>query len=162
MKPPVSPIPAGYHSIHPYLTVRDAGRAIAFYKELFGAIEVVRLTFPGTDAVMHAELKFGDSIVMLGEEAPHMNVHSPLKFGGSPVSLMHYVADVDALFARAIAAGCTPIVPPADMFWGDRFGKFVDPFGHVWGVATHIADPTPEEMEAGAKAMAAGPDDAKP
>lgn len=162
MKSPVSPIPVGYHAIQPYLTVRDAARALAFYQDLFGATEVVRLTVPGTDAIMHAELKFGDSIVMLGEEAPQMNVHSPQKFGGSPVSLMHYVTDVDALFARAKAAGCTPIFPPSDMFWGDRFCKFVDPFGHVWGVATHISDPTPEEMEAGARAMAQLPDDAKP
>ncbi len=151
MSHPVSPIPAGYHSLQAYLALRDTAKAIEFYQGLFGAVEIVRLRYPGSTRVMHAELKLGDSILMLGEEAPEMGVHSPLQYGGSPVSLMHYVPDVDELFAKARAAGCTILMPPTDMFWGDRLCKFVDPFGHVWGVATHIADLTPEEVEEGAR-----------
>ncbi len=147
----IPPIPPGYHSLQAYLVLRDAAQAIQLYQQIFGATEQVRMNYPGSDKVMHAELKIGDSILMLGEEVPEMNIHSPAKYGGSPVSLMHYVTDVDAVFARATAAGCTPVMPPTDMFWGDRFGKFIDPFGHVWSVATHIADPTPEEIEEGAK-----------
>ncbi|HAB18963.1 MAG TPA: VOC family protein [Verrucomicrobiota bacterium] len=151
MSAPAKPIPDGYHSLQPYFIVRDATKALAFYKDLFGAVEMVRMTIPGTDKIMHAELRIGDSVLMLTEESPEWNAHSPQKYGGSPVSVMVYVANVDALFAKATAAGCQAVMPPADMFWGDRFCKFVDPFGHVWAAATHIADPTPEEIAEGAK-----------
>jgi PhnB protein len=153
MSNPAKPIPDGYHSLQPYLIVRDAAKALEFYQTVFSATEVVRMTMPGGDQIMHAELRIGDSILMLSEEAPNWNVHSPVKYGGSPVSLLLYVADVDAQFARATAAGCTPIAPPMDMFWGDRYCKFTDPFGHVWAVATHISDPTPAEIAEGARKM---------
>jgi PhnB protein len=150
-----TPIPLGYHSLQSYLTIRDAAKAMSFYCDLFGATEILRMPGPDGVALMHAELQFGDSVLMLSEESPAYGTKSTLTLGGSPVSLMHYVPDVDAIYAKAMAAGCQTIFPPSDMFWGDRFCKFVDPFGHIWGVATHISDPTPEEMEAGRKAMLA-------
>jgi PhnB protein len=147
----VKPVPDGYHSVTPHLVVRDAAKAIGFYAEAFGAEELYRM--PGPDGtVMHAELMLGDSRVMLGEEAPQMGALSPQTIGGSPVSLLLYVKDVDASFARAGAAGCTAQMPPTDMFWGDRYGKLQDPFGHQWALATHVEDVSPEEM---AKRMAA-------
>lgn len=146
-------IPPGYHALQPYFTVRDAAKAIAFYHDLFGAEETVRMLMPDGKTVMHAEVKIGDSVLMLSEENLEWGTQSPLALGGTAVSLMHYVSDVDALYAKAIKLGCASMMPPADMFWGDRFCKFVDPFGHQWGVATHLKDPTPEEMEAGRKAM---------
>jgi PhnB protein len=148
-----SHVAPGYHTVQPALTVRGAAKAIEFYVALFGAVEVSRMPQPGSDKLMHAEIRIGDSVVMLSDEFDQWNVHSPQKYGGSPVSLMVYVPDVDALFARATAAGCRSISPPADMFWGDRYGKFTDPFGHAWGVATHRFDPTPEQLAEGAKAF---------
>jgi uncharacterized glyoxalase superfamily protein PhnB len=147
----VKPIPDGYGTVTPHLVVRDAAKAIEFYAAAFGAEERYRMPGPG-GVVMHAELKIGDSIVMLGEEAPQMGASSPLAIGGSPVSLMMYVKDVDASFARAGKAGCTVRMPPTDMFWGDRYGQLQDPFGHHWALATHKEDVSPEEM---AKRMAA-------
>ena len=147
----VKPVPDGYHTVTPHLVVRDAAKAIDFYAAAFGAEELYRM--PGPDgAVMHAELMIGDSRVMLGEEAPQMGALSPQTIGGSPVSLLLYVKDVDASFTRAGGAGCTIQMPPTDMFWGDRYGKLVDPFGHKWSLATHKEDVSPEEM---AKRMAA-------
>ena len=99
--------------------------------------------------IMHAELKIGDRVLFLGDEAPEMGAPSPQTLNGSPVSLMHYVKDVDAVFARAVAAGAKPVMPPADMFWGDRFGSVTDPFGHRWSLATHKADLTPKQMQKG-------------
>ena len=146
-------IPVGYHSLQSYFTVRDAAKVIAFYRDLFGAEEIVRMLMPDGKTVMHAEVKIGDSVLMLSEENLEWGTKSPLSLGGTPVSMMHYVADVDGIHARAVSMGCQSLMPPTDMFWGDRFCKVVDPFGHQWGVATHIKDPTPEEMEAGRKAM---------
>jgi len=147
----VKHIPDGYHTITPHLAVRDAAKALGFYAEAFGAEEMFRMPGPG-GIVMHAEVKIGDSIVMLGEESPEMGTLSPKSMGGSPVSLLIYVKDVDASFARAGKAGCTVKMPPTDMFWGDRYGKVEDPFGHQWALATHKEDLSPEEM---AKRMAA-------
>lgn len=153
---PTPHIPAGYHALQPCLIVRGAAQAIEFYKDLFGAVELSRMPQPGSDKIMHAEIRIGDSVVMLGDESEQWGVFAPPKFGGSSTSLMLYVPDVDAVFAKATAAGCQTIFPPADQFWGDRYGKFTDPFGHLWGVATHKFDPTPEQLEEGAKAFGAG------
>jgi PhnB protein len=141
----VKPVPDGYHTVTPHLAVRDAAKAIEFYAKAFGAEELFRMPGPG-GVVMHAEVKIGDSIVMLGEENPQMGASSPQTIGGSPVSLLLYVKDVDASFARADKAGCTVDLPPTDMFWGDRYGKLQDPFGHHWALATHKEDVSPEEM----------------
>ena len=144
-------IPDGYDALIPYLCVRDAARAIEFYKNLFGATEVHRMTWPGGTLIMHAELKIRHHALMLGDENPQFHFLSPLSLNGpSPVGLMFYVPDVDAVFQKAISLGATAAMPPADMFWGDRYGKFIDPFGHVWAVATHVKDMTPEEMQRGA------------
>lgn len=150
----VPPIPEGYHSIQAYLIVRDAERALGFYQKLFEATELTRMLQPGTGKIMHSELRLGDSVLMLAEESEAWGVFSPAKYGGSPVSLMHYVPNVDAIFDKAVAAKCDILMPPTDMFWGDRFCKFKDPFGHVWGVATHVFDPTPEQLAAGAQQFA--------
>jgi len=148
----VNPIPDGYHTVTPHLAVRDAAKAIEFYARAFGAEERFRMPGPG-GVVMHAELNIGDSIVMLGEEAPEMGASSPQTIGGSPVNLLIYVKDVDASFARANKAGCSVQMPPTDMFWGDRYGKLVDPFGHHWALATHKEDVSPEEMATRMAAM---------
>ncbi len=141
----VKPVPDGYHTVTPYLTVRGASGALEFYAKAFGAEE--RFRMPGPDgSIMHAEMRIGDSFVMLGEECPQMGASSPQLLGGSPVSLMIYVTDVDASFARATSAGCTAQVPPTDMFWGDRYCKLQDPYGHLWGIATHKEDVCPEDM----------------
>jgi PhnB protein len=148
----VKAIPTGYHTLTPYMTVRDALRAIEFYKQAFGATE--RGVMKGPDGkVMHAELKIGDSIVMLGEESPAYGALSPLSIGGSGLGLHIYVEDVDSAFDRAVKAGAKAEMPVSDMFWGDRYGKLVDPFGHKWSIATHKADLSPEEMERGMKEM---------
>jgi PhnB protein len=148
----VPPIPAGYAGITPCLIVRNADRAIAFYQEVFGAKEVLRLDGPeGT--VAHAELRIGEGIVMLGEEMPAMGYKDPLAFGGSPVSLLVYVPDVDTVIERALAAGAEAKRPVADQFYGDRNGTIVDPFGHQWTIATHIRDVSKEEMQAAVAEM---------
>jgi PhnB protein len=142
----VPPIPPGYAGVTPYLIVRDAARAIEFYKKALGAAEVLRLD--GADGkVMHAELKIGAGFVMLGEEMADMGYKGPLAFGGSPVSLLVYVPDVDAVFARALEAGAETKRPVADQFYGDRSGAIVDPFGHQWMIATHVRDVSKEEMQ---------------
>jgi PhnB protein len=142
----VKPIPPGYHTVTPYLTVKGAGQAIEFYKRAFGAQEVERMAGPDGKSVMHAELKIGDSIVMLSDEFPQMGTRSPQTLGGSSGYLFLYVSDVDAAFKRAVDAGAKATMPPADMFWGDRFAKVSDPFGHEWGMATHKEDLSPEEI----------------
>ena len=160
-RPParVKPIPAGYHTVTAYLTVRDAARAIDLYKTAFGAVETVRM--PGSDGktIVHAELKIGDSIVMLSDEIPGMSTcKSPESLGGTTVSLFLYVRDVDNAFKRAVDAGCKVLRPLEDMFWGDRFGALTDPFGNQWSMATHKEDVPPKEMARRAQAaMAAKP-----
>lgn len=142
---PVSPIPEGYPRISPYLVVQDAKRALGWYAEALGAREIARL--PGAnDTVMHAEFRIGDSVVMLGEAMPEMGAVGPKHLGGTPVSLVCYVEDVDAAFARAIAAGATAERPPADQPFGDRMGTLLDPFGHRWHLSTHIEDVSMEEV----------------
>jgi PhnB protein len=141
------PVPEGFHTITPSLCVQDGARAIEFYKKAFGAEELMRMAGSDGTGIMHAELKIGDSIFFLNDEYPEMEAFSPKHFGGTSVSLMLYVDDVDKWFTRAVGAGCTIDMPLADMFWGDRFGSVEDPFGHSWGLATHMKDMTPEEMK---------------
>lgn len=139
-------IPEGYHSVTPYLCVKDAASAIKFYKQAFGAMETVRLTAPN-GKVGHAEIKIGDSHIMLADEFPDMGVYSPQSLGGSPVTLYLYVEDVDALAAQAVAAGAKLVGEVEDQFYGDRSGKLADPFGHIWNIATHKEDVTLAEIE---------------
>jgi len=141
----VQPIPIGYHSVTPYLMVRDAARAITFYRNAFGAEEVMRLDGPD-GKVAHAEVKIGDSHVMLADEMPDQAIVGPQTLGGAGVSLMLYVDDVDATFAQAIAAGASVRRPVANQFYGDRVGTLVDPFGHVWSVGTHREDVSVDEV----------------
>jgi PhnB protein len=140
----VNKIPKGYHTITPSLTVRNAAEAIAFYKEALGAEERVRMSSPD-GKISHAELKIGDSIIFLADEIPAMGNKSPQTLGGSSGSLFLYVEDVDQFYERAVHTGAKPTMPPTDMFWGDRYGTFVDPYGHSWGVGTHVEDLTAEE-----------------
>jgi PhnB protein len=142
----VKPIPEGYHSLTPFLTVRDAVRAIEFYKQAFGAQE--RGVMKGADGkVMHAELKIGDSIIMLSDEWPEFGALSPLSSGGAGMGLHIYVDGVDAAFDRAVKAGAQVEMPVTDQFWGDRYGKLKDPFGHKWSIATHTRDMSHDEMK---------------
>ena len=146
MAPANKPIPEGFHSVTPSLIVRDAAKAIDFYKRALGAQELVRM--PGPDGkIMHAEIKIGDSIIFLGEENPQMNVKSPQTLGGCTGTLNIYVPNVDEQFKQAVSAGGKETMPVADQFWGDRYGAFVDPFGYQWGIATHKEDLSPEEMK---------------
>ena len=146
MANPVKPIPEGYHSITPYLIVKGAAAAIDFYKRAFGATELVRM--PGPDGkVGHAELKIGDSPIMLADEVQEMGAVSPQTLGGSPVSILLYVEDVDAVFNRAISAGAKSVRPVEDKFYGDRMGSLADPFGHHWHIGTHKEDLSPEELQ---------------
>lgn len=149
----VKPVPEGFHTVTPHLIVRNAGAAIEFYKQAFGAEELFRM--PGMDgkSVMHAELRIGDSTIMLCDEFPEMGAKSPEALGGSPVTVHLYVTDADKAFSQAVEAGATATMPLQDMFWGDRYGKVSDPYGHQWSIATHIADLTPEEI--GQRAAAA-------
>jgi uncharacterized glyoxalase superfamily protein PhnB len=141
----VKAVPDGFHTITPHLTVRDAHRAIEFYKQAFGA-EVLNLSpAPGGKKVMHAALKIGDSILMLNDEFPEWGVEPPAT-GGSGVTLHIYIENVDAAFERAVSAGATVKMPLMDQFWGSRYGQVVDPFGHTWSLATHIRDVSEEEM----------------
>jgi PhnB protein len=152
----VKPIPDGYRTVTPYLTLSRAAQAIEFYKRAFGAQEGERMTGPDGQSVMHAELRIGDSYVMLSDEFPQMGSRSPETLGGTTGAIFLYVPDVDAAFKRATEAGATAVMPPTDMFWGDRFGKLVDPFGHEWAMATHKEDLSPEEIrQRGVVAMAA-------
>jgi uncharacterized glyoxalase superfamily protein PhnB len=148
----VKAIPDGYHTLTPYMTVRDAARAIEFYKQAFGAVEKGVMNGPD-GKIMHAELRIGDSIVMLADEFPQYGSMSPLSTGGAGMGLHIYVEDVDSAFDRAVKAGASVEMPVSDMFWGDRYGKLADPFGHKWSIATHKADLSMEEMAEGAKAM---------
>jgi PhnB protein len=141
----VKPIPDGYSSVTPYLIIQGAANALDFYKKAFGAEERFRMDHQGS--IMHAEMKIGDSVVMLADEFPDMGYVAPQKLGGTPVSMMIYVDDVDKMFARAIAAGAKEKRPVKDEFYGDRTGTLQDPFGHVWSIATHVEDVSKEEMD---------------
>lgn len=147
------PIPDGYDALIPSLIVRDAARAIDFYRDVFGATELMRMNYPDSPKIAHAELKIRAHVLMLGDENAQMGVLAPQPSETSPPrSVMIYVSDVDAIFQKAIAKGSKPVMPPMDMFWGDRYAKFVDPFGHLWGVATHTKDVSQAEMAQGAAA----------
>ena len=146
--------PAGFHTLTPYFAVHDATAAIEFYKKAFDAEENSRMDGPG-GSIMHAEIQIGDSVLMLGDEAPEMGSSSPKTIGDSPVGVLINVEDVDAAFAQAVDAGAEVEMPPMDMFWGDRFCKVKDPFGHKWSLATHVEDVDDEEMAKRAAAMAA-------
>jgi PhnB protein len=141
----VKPIPDGYRTVQPYLTVDDAAKAIEYYKRAFGATELMRMPMPPHNKIAHAEIKIGDSIVMLSDEFKEMGGVSPKTLGGSPCATFLYVEDVDKTFKAAIDAGGTVKMPPSDMFWGDRYGMLTDPFGHQWSIATHVEDVSPEE-----------------
>jgi len=142
----VKPIPTGYHTVTPSLVVRGGKQALEFYKKAFGAKELGAMYMPDGQKLMHAEIQIGDSRIMLGEESQEMGAVSPQTLGGTPVSLNIYVEDCDVLFNQAVAAGATPKMPPSDMFWGDRYGKVTDPFGHGWGILTHREDVSEAEM----------------
>jgi PhnB protein len=142
---PVKPIPQGYHSVTPYLTVNDATKALDFYKRAFGAHEIMRMDAPNRK-IGHAEIKIGDSIIMIADEMPGSGNKAPQTLGGSSAGLFLYVEDADAVFQKAVQAGSQVVAPLADMFWGDRFGTVKDPFGHSWSVATHKEDVAPAEM----------------
>jgi PhnB protein len=147
-------IPDGYDSLIPTLIVRDAAKAIDFYKDVFGATELMRMAYPDSPKIAHAELKIRNDVLMLGDENPQMGAFAPQGGASPPTGVMVYVEDVDAVFNKAVGKGAKGMMPPMDMFWGDRYGKFIDPFGHMWGVATHKKDVTPEEMAQGAAAWA--------
>lgn len=151
----VNPIPEGYHSVTPYLSIKGAAEAIDFYKKVFGATELFRMPGPG-GKIGHAEIKIGNSPIMLADEYPEMEFVSPETLGGTPIGLMIYVDDVDTMFKGAISAGATEIKPLQDQFYGDRSGTLKDPYGHVWTVATHVEDIAPEEMERRAAAAHGG------
>jgi len=148
----VKAIPEGFHSVTPYMIVRNAARAIEFYKQAFGAVEKGVMNSPD-GKVAHAELQIGDSIIMLGDEFPEMGALSPQSTGGAGMGLHIYLEDVDAAFDRAVKAGAKVEMPVADMFWGDRYGKLADPFGHKWSIGTHKRDVSMEEMEAAMQQM---------
>jgi uncharacterized glyoxalase superfamily protein PhnB len=139
-----NPIPDGFHTVSPHIVIKGAGQAIDWYKKAFGAEELFRMPAPD-GSIMHAEIRIGDSPIMIAEEFPTMGVKGPKSIGGSPVTIHLYVKDVDKVYNQAVAAGATAAMPPADMFWGDRYGKLIDPYGHHWSVATHMEDLTPEQ-----------------
>lgn len=141
----VKPIPQGYRTVTPYLTVNDAARALDFYKRAFGAQEVMRMDGPG-GKIGHAEIKIGDSMIMLADEMPGMGNQSPKALGGTSGGVFLYVENADSVFNQAVSAGAQVEAPLADMFWGDRYGRLKDPFGHSWSVATHKEDVAPAEM----------------
>lgn len=145
MSSSVKPIPDGYSVVSPYLIIRGAAKALDYYKLVFGAKERMRMEMPG-GAIGHAELQLGDSVVMLADEFPQMDCRGPESYGGSPVSLHMYVADVDAVVAKAVAEGAKIKRPVQNQFYGDRTGAVVDPFGHTWHLATHVEDLSPEEI----------------
>ena len=142
----VQPIPAGYHTATIYLIVKGGLKALEFYKKAFGAVELMR--FEGPNGTLgHAEIKIGDSPIMLADEFPEMGHKSPTTLGGTAAGIMLYVPNCDAMFAKAVSLGATVMKPLADQFYGDRSGTITDPFGHQWTIATHIEDVSPEEME---------------
>lgn len=142
----VKPIPQGFRSVTPYLTLNDTSRAIEFYKRAFGAQEVMRMDGPN-GKIGHAEIKIGDSIVMLADEMPGMGSQAPQTLGGTTCGVLIYVENADTTFNQAVSAGAKVEAPMDDMFWGDRYGRLKDPFGHSWSVATHKEDVAPAEMQ---------------
>lgn len=151
-KAKVKPIPDGYHAITPYLIIDGAARAIEFYHRAFDARELMRIPAPN-DRIGHAEIKVGDSVIMMADEHPEMDARAPKHYGGSPVTLLLYVTDVDKQFKQALAAGATEVRPVADQFYGDRSGVLKDPFGHTWHLSTHKEDVSMEEMNRRMAAM---------
>ena len=151
----VKPIPDEYRAATPYLSLSEAARAIDFYKQAFGAREVMRMPAP-QGKIGHAEIRIGDAPIMLADECPEMNFRSPQSLGGSPVNIVIYVNDVDALVNQAVAAGAKLLRPVQDQFYGDRMGVLQDPFGHSWSFATHIEDVPPEELQKRAAAHSGG------
>jgi uncharacterized glyoxalase superfamily protein PhnB len=146
---PVKPVPDGMHTVTPHLVCAGAAKAIEFYKKAFGATEIMRLS--GKDGkLMHAQVRIGDSSVMLVDENPEWQIQGPTALKGTPVTIHLYVKDADALFEAAVAAGAKALMPVQEMFWGDRYGLVQDPFGHNWSIATHVRDLTPEEIQAAA------------
>ena len=151
----VNPIPEGYHSVTPYLSIKGAAAAIDYYKEVFGATELFRM--PGPEGkIGHAEIKIGNSPIMLADEYPDIEFVSPQTLGGTPVGLMIYVDDVDTMFKQAISRGAKEVKPLQNQFYGDRSGTLKDPFGHVWTIATHVENVAPEEIERRAAAAHGG------
>ena len=152
MTEPARPIPEGFHSVTPHLVCAGAAAAIDFYKQAFGAVEVGRMPMPD-GRLGHAEIRIGDSRVMLADAFPEYGSKGPQDLQGTPVFIHLYVEDADAVFAQALAAGAKPVMPLADMFWGDRYGQVDDPFGHRWSIATHKQDLTIEQMQEGMQQM---------
>lgn len=144
--PDVKPIPEGFNSVSVYLIVPNSVEALEFYQKALGAETLARMPGPDGKSTMHAEMRIGNSTVMLSDENPQWDMKSPKTLGGSPCSLHLYVNDTDAFFNRAVEAGCEVKMPPMDAFWGDRYAKVADPYGHQWGIATHIEDVSEEEM----------------
>lgn len=142
----MKPIPQGFHSVTPYMICKGAAEAIEFYKKAFGAVEVMRMAGPNGQ-IGHAEIKIGDSHIMLSDEHPEMGIYSPQHYGGSPISVLLYVENADATVNAAVATGAKVTRPLKDEFYGDRAGTVVDPFGHQWYVHTHIKDVSPEELQ---------------
>lgn len=151
----VKAIPAGHRTVTPYLTIKNGVKALEFYKKAFGATESYKLLMPD-GRLGHAEIRLGDSVIMLSDEFPEFGGKAPQTLGGSAVSIHLYVEDVDALFKRALAAGAKERKPVMDQFYGDRSGQLEDPFGHLWWVATHKEDVAPEEMQKRVRAMFGG------
>ena len=153
-KTAVKPIPEGMRTVTPHLICAGAGEAIEFYKKAFGAVELSRM--PGSDGkVMHASIRIGDSVIMLNDEMPQWGSFGPKSLKGTPVTIHLYVEDADTFFAQAVKAGATATMPLEDMFWGDRYGKVEDPFGHQWSIGTHRRDVSPEEMQKAMEQMSA-------
>jgi PhnB protein len=148
----VRAIPAGHRTVTPYLTIKNAAKALEFYKKAFGATETYKLMLPD-GRLGHAEIRLGDSMIMLSDEFPEYDGKAPETLGGSPISIHLYVEDVDAFFKKALAAGAKELKPVMDQFYGDRSGQLEDPFGHLWWVATHKEDIAPEEMQKRVAAM---------
>ncbi len=148
-------IPEGYHTVTPMFVFKDARQAIAFYQRAFGAVERLVMSNPGGQGVMHAELQIGSSIIMMSEENPGQSCRSAETVGGSPVSFYLYLENVDAAYQQALDAGASALMPVQEMFWGDRIGTVLDPFGYSWTLATHVRDLTQEEINKGAEAFIA-------
>jgi PhnB protein len=157
MAPQARPVPEGFHTVTPHLVCEGAAEALAFYARAFGAVEIGRMAGPG-GKIMHAEMRIGDSIVMVADDFPDYGSRGPRALGGTAVVIHLYVPDADAVWQQALAAGAEPVMPLEDAFWGDRYGQVADPFGHRWSIATHRRDVTPAELDAAMQAMAAGND----
>ena len=154
-----SPIPPGFRSVTPHMTIKNAAEAMAFYSKAFGAVEISRFEMPGMGLLAHGLLQVGDSFIMVADEFPPefcADAFSPTTAKGTTVALHIYTDDVDGMYQRALAAGCETVMEPMDAFWGDRYGMVRDPYGHHWGLATHIRDMSPDEMAAAAAAEFSG------